>query len=109
MTEKQSLSSESSLIRPLSPIDWEAVGNNSRADDKVRAYSIVICAIQVARYHNPGGGVRGSIPHPPPMATVYDDEVCTIYCYHIHVRVVISGAPYTLTIYCNSILYFGDY
>ena len=29
--------SESSLIRPLSPIDWEAVGNNSngRTEDKV--------------------------------------------------------------------------
>ena len=47
VTEKQSLSSESSLIRPLSPIDWEAVGNNSRTDDKVHTYGIVICAIQV--------------------------------------------------------------
>ncbi len=40
VTEKQSLSSESSLVRPLSPIDWEAVGNNSRTEDKVRTCSI---------------------------------------------------------------------
>ena len=36
MTEKQSLSSESSLARPMSPIDWEAVGDNARTEDKVR-------------------------------------------------------------------------
>jgi hypothetical protein len=40
VTEKQSLSSESSLVRPLSPIDWEAVGNNSRTEDKVHTCSI---------------------------------------------------------------------
>ena len=36
VTEKQSLSSESSLIRPLSPIDWEAMGDSSRTEDRVR-------------------------------------------------------------------------
>jgi hypothetical protein len=40
VTEKQNLSSESSLVRPLSPIDWEAVGNNSRTDDKVHVRTV---------------------------------------------------------------------
>ena len=47
MTEKQSLSSESSLARPLSPIDWEAVGNISRTDDKVCA-DVIFFVIHIA-------------------------------------------------------------
>lgn len=45
VTEEQILSSESSLARPLSPINWEAVGNISRTDDKVQVRTLVIYVI----------------------------------------------------------------
>lgn len=51
VTEKQSLSSESSLIRPLSPIDWEAVGNTSRTDDKVSSIVTLYHSIEPYYIH----------------------------------------------------------